>query len=112
MNKQGVPNDETRKWIIGKTDYEYCLYRKTAVNCRFEAGYFWKVKKSLEVYLLRGGIRFAKRTKKVPFALYIPVTNNNKELEFMLGYGLDITNLKQKEILIKQNVALENAPIE
>jgi PAS domain S-box-containing protein len=113
VNKQGVPNDETRKWIIGKTDYEYCLYRKKPLSIAdSRRAIFEKVKKSLEVHSFEEEYDLPNGQKKYHLRYMVPVTNNNKELEFMLGYGLDITNLKQKEILIKkQNVALENAPI-
>ncbi len=90
-NKKGTGSDEMRKWLIGKTDFDYCRYKgvdntwakergkhfKIALSEKNDATWidsFWKNGK--EEHLLRK---------------FHPVTENGK-LKYMIGYGVDITD--------------------
>lgn len=104
INPQAIANTEVRNWLIGKDDYEYATMKnissefadrrlsifndvaKTGISKSFEDLHIQNDGK--HVFILRK---------------YFPVYNKNKELEMMLGYGLDITSIKESEIAAKRS---------
>ena len=104
INPQAISNQETREWLIGKNDYDYADLKNiksdfadrrknifsdvaiSGISRSFEDIHIQKDGKN--VYILRK---------------YYPVYNDKKELEMMLGYGLDITSIKESEISAKHS---------
>jgi len=104
INPQAIANTEVRNWLIGKDDYEYATMKnissefadrrlsifndvaKTGISKSFEDLHIQNDGK--HVFILRK---------------YFPVYNKNKELEMMLGYGLDITSIKESEVAAKRS---------
>jgi PAS domain S-box-containing protein len=108
INKSAVSDDETRSWLIGKTDFDYC----TKKNITFE-----KAEKRMHTF-----DRVVNERKEVSFEEtyadgttkirnYFPVINKKtNELDYVIGYSLDITHIKQKdEIIYNQIAAIENS---
>ncbi len=112
VSKTAIKNDEVRNWIIGKTDTEYCEYRN----------------KPIEIAIKRQGqIKFAMdnlqsitheekfgsgKDEKYYLRILHPVLNADQKLDYLLGYGMDITALKQRdELILKQHHAIENSPV-
>jgi PAS domain S-box-containing protein len=108
-NKMALNNTEYRKWIIGKTDLEYCKYRghdesiaakrlaniKTAILKHIEV-------ESEEITQSKDG------SKKYHLRRYSPIFDDANILKFIIGYGFDITErrlaeekLKHSEFLLK-----------
>lgn len=112
VNKNGIPNDEVRKWIIGKTDFEYFKYKNKPDDiAHIRKSNFEKVvatRKSIsteETFWINGEAKHHLR-------IMHPVFSSDNNLLYVLGYGIDITDLKQKEeIIVKQNHAIENSPV-
>lgn len=113
VNKQGIADDETRKWIIGKDDFEYCAYRnKPMAIAEARQKLFDKVKNSMKPISIEEEFKLPNGEKKYHLRYMVPVLDADKNFEFMLGYGIDITELRQKEnIITKQHFALENSPV-
>lgn len=104
INPQAISNHETREWLLGKNDYDYADLKNiksdfadrrknifsdvaiSGVSRSFEDLHIQKDGKN--VYILRK---------------YYPVYNDKKELEMMLGYGLDITSIKESELAAKRS---------
>ena len=104
INPQAISNRETREWLIGKNDYDYADLKNiksdfadrrknifndvviTGITRSFEDLHIQNDGKN--VYILRK---------------YYPVYNDKKELEMMLGYGLDITSIKESELAAKHS---------
>ena len=100
VNKLALSKGDTRSWIIGKDDFEYCsAFNKPielAINRR---SYFTealaegiqvefeevnKDKEGHQVYNLRK---------------FFPVRDQNGHHDFVIGYGINITNIRNREKL-------------
>jgi len=100
VNPYAIQSAEMRKWIIGKTDFEYCEYRNIDINLatkRHEI--FNKVvadKQELEFEEVitdkSGEVRYYSRR-------LTPIFSDFGEISFVIGYGLEIT--ERKKMLIE-----------
>jgi signal transduction histidine kinase len=103
VNKLALSKGDTRGWIIGKDDFEYCsAFNKPmelAINRR---SYFTEA--------LAEGIQveFEEINKdkdgKPVFNLrkFFPVRDQNGNHDFVIGYGINITNIRNREKLQKE----------
>lgn len=104
INPQAISNPEIRSWLIGKDDYEYAAMRNISTE-------FADKRKSVFTEVTKTGIAksfedlHVQKDGKHVFILrkYYPVYNDKKELEMMLGYGLDITSIKESELAAKRS---------
>ena len=112
LNSHGVKNKEVRDWMIGKDDFEYCAWRNKPTNiaierrAQFDEMLASKVPIQFEEKMLSdsGEYRYHVRVMH-------PVLNAQEELDLVIGYGLDVTTIKnQEELIIKQNEAIVNSP--
>ncbi|HOS47912.1 MAG TPA: PAS domain-containing sensor histidine kinase [Bacteroidia bacterium] len=103
INPTAISDEELRKFMIGKDDYDYAEYRKidskfadrrkvifdeiatNGISSTFED--IHRKKDGKEIVILRK---------------YFPVLKDNK-LEMMLGYGLDITSIRESEKASKRS---------
>lgn len=105
VNPLGIKNPETRKFVIGKTDYEYCKHFKKDIHIADSRQAIFdqvlKTKKQLDFT--------DKLTDKEGNDIYVlrkffPFLNQENELEFMLGIGLDVTEKTKQSIQIKESL--------
>ena len=104
INPQAIANPEVRTSLIGKDDYEYAAMRNVSTE-------FADRRKSVFNEVAKTGVSKSfedlhiQKDGKHVFILrkYYPVYNENKELEMMLGYGLDITSIKESELAAKRS---------
>lgn len=104
INPQAISNPEVRHWLVGKDDFEYAKFKN--INTDFAErrnGIFNEVVKT-GIAKSFEDLHIQKDGKQV-FILrkYYPVFNDNNELEMMLGYGLDITTIKESELAAKRS---------
>ena len=110
LNKEAIKNDETREWMIGKDDFEYCNYRNKpvhiAINRRITFNKMLLSGKQTSVeerFETSEGPRFHLR-------IFQPVLDSNGQVKWVLGYGLDITSVKNMEAdLDKMSLAVKDA---
>ena len=104
VNPNGIRNEEIRKWIINKNDFDYVKFKGIDdTNARIRWKLFEEaVQKKEKVAWVDEHPRPDGKTNYVLRNFY-PYFENNK-LKFVIGYGLDIT--ERKEIEIKLNQAL------
>ena len=102
VNANGITNDETRNWLIGKNDFDYCEYKKlNPASAHKRRGFFNEaIEKDksvdwIDTYEKDG-------SKKFVFRRFFPYKHNG-ELEYVIGYGMDVTELKNAEDLIIKN---------
>lgn len=98
VNPIGIKNDELRKWIIGKTDQEYCAYRNKNVEIALERSkIFNKVIESKKQLFWEETL--VQPDGKVEYHLrnLFPVLNEKNEVKLVIGFGLNITERKQIE---------------
>jgi len=103
VNKLALSKGDTRGWIIGKDDFEYCsAYNKPmelAINRR---SYFTEaLAEGIQVEFEE--INKDKEGKPV-FNLrkFFPVRDQNGNHDFVIGYGINITNIRNREKLQKE----------
>ena len=110
-SKTAVRNDEIRNWIIGKTDAEYCEYRNKPIEIA--------AKREAQIKVVTNNLQSVTHEEKFGTGIdekyYLrilhPVLNEDKKLDYLLGYGMDITELKQRdELILKQHRAIDNSP--
>ncbi|TRX41539.1 PAS domain S-box protein [Flavobacterium restrictum] len=117
LNPAAIKNEELRKFIIGKTDFEYAIH--TGRNDAFAKGRNAKFLQALEsrnTLEWEDTIEGLDGKKKYHTRKFTPVFGEDDTLEMMVGFGVDITESKeiQEEILknrqltksIIQNVAV------
>ena len=117
LNPAAIKNDELRKFIIGKDDFEYARYTERddtfAINRRikFEEAIETKQTVSWEDSINAKSGQIVYHSRKVT-----PVFDEDGTLEMLIGFGVDVTKSKeiQEEILrsrqlissIIQNIAV------
>jgi PAS domain S-box-containing protein len=104
VNPAGIKDKNLRQWIIGKTDYDYCSFRKVDSRIADERQKLFqdvlatRKEKEIESHhvLKNGGVKYMLRKFYPHF--------ENGEFKLMIGYGVDITQLKeaQKQIQSKE----------
>lgn len=112
LNSNGVKNKKVRDWMIGKDDFEYCSMRNRPATiaierrAKFNEMLASKVPVQFEEKLLSGDGKY-----RYHMRVMHPVLNTHGEVDLVIGYGLDVTTIKnQEEIIIKQNEAIVNSP--
>lgn len=102
VNENGIANEDTRKWLIGKNDFDYCEYKKiNPASAHKRRAYFNEAiarDKSvdwIDTYDKDG-------SKKFVFRRFYPYKLNGN-LEYVIGYGIDVTELKNAEEVILKN---------
>ena len=102
INPNGVRDVETRKWLIGKNDFDYCkkkgLDNSNADQRRNFFNQAIQTKQQVEwvdEYQRNGNDIYVLRR-------FYPVFNND-ELLYMLGYGVDVSELKFTQATVNVN---------
>lgn len=112
LSRQAVKDADMRNWLIGKDDYEYCAYRNKPTSLADERrAMFNEVKETLKPVTKEE--RF-ENNGQVSYLLRImyPVLGKDGKLEYVLGYGVDTTAIKQRdELILKQHRAIENSSV-
>ncbi len=104
INPLSIKDKELREWLIGKTDLDYCKKRNRSLDLAekrmksFDEAV--KTKKTLaweEHFINKNGEEewHLRRLK--------PVFKDNGELDIVIGYGIDVTPVKQAEKKIKES---------
>ncbi|MCI5055468.1 MAG: PAS domain S-box protein [Flavobacteriales bacterium] len=97
VNPVAVKNEEIRKWLIGKNDFEYCEYRNKPISlAEARKAKFEEVKKRKETIEWEENFNGQFQLRKMS-----PVYDDNGQLKMVMGYGVDVTNIKEAEQEIK-----------
>jgi PAS domain S-box-containing protein len=102
INPKSLHNTQLRKWIIGKTDLDYCKISKTPLEVAE-----LRKKYLQQVIDTRNELRWEEDTKDVEGTLrthlriLTPIIDDSNEVKMIMGYGLEITERKQIEQQVK-----------
>jgi signal transduction histidine kinase len=97
VNELAVSDEETRKWLIGKNDFEYCELKGIDDKIAYKRRLLFN-----EAILTKSDVEWIDEHRSIDDkAKYIlrkfhPVFENNK-LKYVIGYGIDVTALKNAE---------------
>ena len=118
INKAAVKDSKMRKWLIGKTMFDYCGKRKIDQALAEERNaYFDEVMKFKTIKSVIDSYLLYDNTEKHVLRYIYPFTDKKSEVEFMVVYGTDITQQKlyekelQKVKAYYENI-LNDLPIE
>ena len=110
LNKTACPNEQTRAWLIGKNDFEYCNYRKKPIEIAI------KRRVAFNKMILSGKqVSFQEELqtssgREYHLKIFQPMLNSNGQVQFVMGYGLNTTSIKQTESkLINMSFAVRDA---
>jgi len=98
VNKRAIKNDEIREWIVGKDDFDYVKFRGRDISiAEKRRALFQEVvnQKDCNEFLEEnitpeGNVQYNLRRMH-------PFYADNNELEFVVGYGMDVTSIKNAE---------------
>lgn len=103
VNQTAVHDNNLREWLINKDDYEFAKERGKNISfadIRREA--FNQAVSTKKVYeFLEEGIN-RDGHHKFNLRRFQPIFQENGELEFVVGYGIDVTSLKKTEEYARQ----------
>lgn len=107
--KHAVTDPATREWLIGKTNLEYCVYKgKDTKLAILREKYFENALRTKKLVSWEEVGTTSSGESKTVLRNYFPVINSLGEIDIVLGYGLDVTSLKQtEEKLILHNEELK-----
>ncbi len=93
INRTAVKNSETRKWLLDKDDYDYCAHKNMPVNLADNRREVFKnaVKTKTTQKFIEQAVRPDGVLNYTLRAIH-PHVNSNGEIEFVVGYGFDITD--------------------
>ncbi|MCF8430085.1 MAG: PAS domain S-box protein [Bacteroidia bacterium] len=113
INENTISNTETREWLIGKTDIEYSEYRNKPITIAAERTLKLNAVKSTKTAIkFEENFELPDGSIKSFMRVLHPILGINNELEFIIGYGIEITELKQKDkLILKLQNVIENSPI-
>lgn len=98
VNPVGIKDDTLRKWIIGKTDEEYCVYRNKNVEIANERGaIFNKVIESKKQFSWEETLHLPDGKEEYHLRNLFPVLDKQNQIKIVIGYGLNISDRKQIE---------------
>jgi PAS domain S-box-containing protein len=95
INEFAVKNKEIRNWLIGRTDFDYCKFRNvddTLAKSRRIA--FQQSLEERRIVEIDEEITDKEGNKHYSVKRFKPIVIDN-EVKFMMGFGIDVTPLKQ-----------------
>ncbi|MFZ4435745.1 MAG: PAS domain S-box protein [Flavobacterium psychrophilum] len=102
VNENGIANEDTRKWLIGKNDFDYCELKKlNPASAQQRREYFNDAIANERTVDWIDSYQKGD-SKEFVFRRFYPYMLNGK-LEYVIGYGIDVTELKNAEELIIKN---------
>ena len=107
VNPGAISNEEYRKFIIGKDDYDYAAYRNRNIAvAHSRRAQFMQVKTTGKEIRWEDSLVGPKGNVITHLRRMFPVYNEDGELTMVIGFGLDITDRKimeeKQDTLVKQ----------
>ena len=101
MNKKAISKPERRAWVIGKTDEEYSReYNfRTDLQEKRSAAFRKACETGKEVSWFEE-FEMPNGSTKHYIRRYAPIYTKDSDFSYLIGYGLDITIIKQAEVKI------------
>lgn len=105
INPQGIKNPEIRSFMIGKDDFDYCEYKGIPDKLAHERrAVFDKIISTKEFINWEDEIIDSIGNRTVVYRRMGPLFNSRGEVEYIIGYGINITDRKiAEENLIAAN---------
>lgn len=104
LNPMAIKDTKLRKWIIGKKDEDYIKKRNKPISIlEGRRKLFNSILKSKELKTWEEELKQPDGTSKYILRNMYPVINNHNEVELVIGYAIDITNIKNIQQQIEES---------
>lgn len=104
LNPMAIKETKLRKWIIGKKDEDYIKKRNKPISIlEGRRKLFNSILKSKELKTWEEELKQPDGTSKYILRNMYPVINNHNEVELVIGYAIDITNIKNIQQQIEES---------
>jgi PAS domain S-box-containing protein len=115
VNPGAISNEEYRKYIIGKDDYEYAAYRnRDASIADMRRARFLEVKNTGREIRWEDSLPNPEGKIITHLRRLFPVHDENGNLDFVIGFGMDITDrktLEEKQSVLVKQLSAQNAQL-
>jgi signal transduction histidine kinase/PAS domain-containing protein len=102
LNRIAVENEETRNWLIGKDDFEYCEHKNIDTKlATLRRSWFNDAVNNYKPFQKVDEIKKADGTVKYVLRIFHPIYNEQNELTYVVGYGIDITDQYEAALFIE-----------
>ncbi len=104
LNKTGLNDDDARQWLIGKDDFDYCHFAKKHISLAKN-----RREKFQEALRRKDTVEFEEVNitpqdgKVYHLRRFTPVKGSGGKIEYVIGYGINITRIKESEAVVAQN---------
>jgi PAS domain S-box-containing protein len=103
VNPSGIKDKNLRQWIIGKTDFDYCAFRNIDTRIANERrDMFQDVLKNKREHEIESFHQKKDGTVIHYLRRFHPYYENG-EFKMMIGYGIDVTDIKNSQLQLKVN---------
>jgi PAS domain S-box-containing protein len=105
INPNAIKNNELRSWMIGKKDEDYAMLRQKPYSVYDQRRLtFNEAKQSKQLKSFEEKIVKPDSTEQWIIRNFYPVLDGENEVEYMIGYGMDVTSFRkiEREIQIKE----------
>lgn len=104
VNKKGINDPEVRQFMFGKTDYDYCKLKNISTEVADKRrAFFNTVMQSNTSVEWEDDYKQPNGEIRTIFRKMSPGYDEQGEISYVIGYGLDISALKKAERLVKQS---------
>lgn len=103
VNKIAIKDDTIREWIIGKDDFEYIQFREKDIDIAKKRRTLFNtvIKQKAPLELIEENIR-ADGNVQYNLRRMQPFFTEQGDLDYVVGYGMDITSIKKAEEYIRR----------
>ena len=110
INPFAVGNPEVREFLIGKTDFDYCKhYNKDISIAEKRRALFNRAKSGNETVEFVDASLTREGAQVYMLRRFFPIFDSNSKLEYMLGFGVDITEKMQQSMKIAESLEEKEA---
>jgi PAS domain S-box-containing protein len=115
VNPGAIGNEELRKYIIGKDDYEYAAYRNRDISiAHTRRAQFLQAKSTAKEIRWEDSLSNPQGVMITHLRRMFPVHDENGELSMVIGFGLDITDrkvLEEKQATLVDSLSKQNTQL-
>jgi len=100
VNKLALSKGDTRSWIIGKDDFEYCSEFNKPIELAINRRSYFTEALAEGIQVEFEEVNKDKQGQQVcNLRKFFPVRDQNGHHDFVIGYGINITNIRNREKL-------------
>ena len=103
LNKYAVKDENLRKWLIGKNDYDYCKEKNRDTNLAdLRSEKFNEMRLTQQSVSWEDTIKDKEGKETTVLRIFHPYVEANNQLKYVIGYGIDLTDFKRKDLMLKE----------